>query len=282
MNSIKVQSFSWFAMNKLELSQRLDEFGQDLRYQEKSKRTIMKYQTAIEMFIDSIKHDRDITKDDVIDFKEKIQRKGYRPSYINGILIAVNKYLKWAGQKDLSVKKIKSQAKNSLEDVVSNTDLKRLQRFAKRLGYEDIYLVMEIITKTGIRIGELDFFTVEAIESFYIQVFNKGKVRDIILTQELRRMLKHYCRENKITTGRIINLSDRQIRRRMHIIAGAARVNKTNVHPHSFRHLFAKNYMEKFNNPLELKDILGHSDLRSTGIYTQSTKEEKRKKLEKL
>ena len=282
MNSIKVQSFSWFAMNKLELSQRLDEFGQDLRYQEKSKRTIRKYQTAIEMFIGSINHDRDITKDDVIDFKEKIQRKGYRPSYINGILIAVNKYLKWAGQKDLSVKKIKSQAKNSLEDVVSNTDLKRLQRFAKRLGYEDIYLVMEIITKTGIRIGELDFFTVEAIESFYIQVFNKGKVRDIILTQELRRMLKHYCRENKITTGRIINLSDRQIRRRMHIIAGAARVNKTNVHPHSFRHLFAKNYMEMFNNPLELKDILGHSDLRSTGIYTQSTKEEKRKKLEKL
>lgn len=269
-------------MNKLELNQRLDEFGQDLRYQEKSKRTIRKYQTAIEMFIESINHDRDITKDDVIDFKEQIQRKGYRPSYINGILIAVNKYLKWAGQKDLSVKKIKSQAKNSLEDVVSNTDLKRLQRFAKRLGYEDIYLVMEIITKTGIRIGELDFFTVEAIESFYIQVFNKGKVRDIILTQELRRMLKHYCKENKITTGRIINLSDRQIRRRMHFIAGAARVNKTNVHPHSFRHLFAKNYMEKFNNPLELKDILGHSDLRSTGIYTQSTKEEKRKKLEKL
>ena len=269
-------------MNKLELSQRLNEFGQDLRYQEKSKRTISKYQTAIETFIDSINHDRDITKDDVIDFKEQIQRKGYRPSYINGILIAVNKYLRWAGQKDLSVKKIKSQAKNSLEDVVSNTDLKRLQRFAKRLGYEDIYLVMEIITKTGIRIGELDFFTVEALESFYIQVFNKGKVRDIILTQELRRMLKHYCRENKITTGRIINLSDRQIRRRMHIIAGAARVNKTNVHPHSFRHLFAKNYMEKFNNPLELKDILGHSDLRSTGIYTQSTKEEKRKKLEKL
>ena len=63
-------------MNKLELNQRLDEFGQDLRHQEKSKRTIRKYQTAIEMFIDSIKHDRDITKDDVIDFKEQIQRKG--------------------------------------------------------------------------------------------------------------------------------------------------------------------------------------------------------------
>ena len=80
----------------------------------------------------------------------------------------------------------------------------------------------------------------------------------------------------------IIALNDSTIWRRMKRIAGAAKVNKDKVHAHSFRHLFAKEFMEEYNNALELADILGHSSLETTRIYTRSTNEEKRKKLEKM
>ena len=66
------------------------------------------------------------------------------------------------------------------------------------------------------------------------------------------------------------------------MIAGAAKVNLEKVHPHSFRHLFAKSFMSQYNNVLDLADILGHSSLETTRIYTRSTIDEKRAKLENL
>jgi site-specific recombinase XerD len=269
-------------MNKKEMYQTLDEFILELKYQEKAERTLSKYKADIKKFLESIKHDDEITKDDVLKFKRQISEGMYKPRSINSYIVAVNKFLKWIGNEDMKVKKLKMQQKNSIENIISISDYKRLLRFAKKMNYEDIYMIMKIIATTGIRISELRFFTVDGIKSFYIHVRNKGKDRDIILTQELARELRKYCRDNNIKSGRIFNLGDVAIWRKLKKIAGAARVNKEKVHAHSFRHLFAKEFMAEYNNALELADILGHSSLETTRIYTRSTNEEKRKKLEQM
>lgn len=267
-------------MKKLDLQNLLDEFIIELKYQEKADRTLTKYRADVIKFLDFVKHDNHITKDDVLDFKKHISSGQYKPRSINSYIVAVNKFLRWCGNDDLKVKKLKMQQRNSIDDIISFSDYKRLLRFAKKLGSEDIYMIMKIIATTGIRISELKFFTVEGIKSFYIHVRNKGKDRDIILTQELARELRKYCRDHKIKEGRIFDLSDVTIWRKLKKIAGSARVNKDKVHAHSFRHLFAKEFMAEYNNALELADILGHSSLETTRIYTRSTNEEKRKKLE--
>lgn len=269
-------------MNKKEMNQSLDEFILELKYQEKAERTLTKYRADIMKLLEFVKHDNPITKDDVLEFKKHISSGQYKPRSINSYIVAVNKYLKWCGQEDLKVKKLKMQQRNSIDDIISFSDYKRLLRFAKKLGYEEIYMIMKIIATTGIRISELKFFTAEGIKSFYIHVRNKGKDRDIILTQELARELRKYCRDHNVKTGRIFELSDIAIWRKMKKIAGASRVNKDKVHAHSFRHLFAKEFMAEYNNALELADILGHSSLETTRIYTRSTNEEKRKKLEQM
>lgn len=269
-------------MNKKEMYQALDEFILELKYQEKAERTLSKYKSDAKKFLDSINHDGEITKDDVLLFKKVISEGKYKPRSINSYIVAVNKFLKWCGNEDMKVKKLKMQQKNSIDNIISISDYKRLLRFAKKMNYEDIYMIMKIIATTGIRISELRFFTVEGIKSFYIHVRNKGKDRDIILTQELARELRRYCRDNNIKSGRIFNLGDVAIWRKLKKIAGAARVNKEKVHAHSFRHLFAKEFMAEYNNALELADILGHSSLETTRIYTRSTNEEKRKKLEHM
>lgn len=269
-------------MTKEDLKQKLSDFLLQLRLEEKSKRTIDKYHCDILKFIDSINHQGDITKEDVIVFKEKIMESEYKPSSINSFIVAINKFLIWNSLSDLKVKKIKTQQASSLEDVISVSDYARLLRVAKKMNHHEIYMIMKIIATTGIRIGELKYFTVESIKSFFIHVRNKGKDRDIIMTQELARELRKYCKDHGVTSGVIFDISEVTIWRRMKKIASVAKVNKRKVHAHSFRHLFAKEFMDQYNNPLDLADILGHKSLETTRIYTRSTNEEKRKKMERM
>lgn len=269
-------------MNKNQMKFILEEFLIELKLQEKSDRTLRKYRSDIMKFIDSVNHDKDVTKEDVITFKNIIASGLYRPRSINSYIVAVNKFLVWSGNKELKVKKLKMQQRYSIDNIITLSDYKRLLRYAKKLNHNDIYMIMKIIAGTGIRISELKFFTVEGIKSFYIHVRNKGKDRDVILTQELTRELRKYCKDNRIREGPIFNIADVTIWRKLKKIAGAARVNKEKVHAHSFRHLFAKEFMNVYNNAPELADILGHSSLETTRIYTRSTNEEKRRKLEQM
>jgi len=269
-------------MNRDELKTKLSDFISDLKYQEKSVSTLTKYKTDILKFIDYIQHDEPITKDDTMAYKDYLFEQAYSPRSINSYIVALNKFLYWLNLGHLTIKKLKMQQRYSIDNVLSPTDYKRLQRYAKLLGYEELSMIMKVIVSTGIRVSELKFFTAESIKSFYIHVRNKGKDRDIILTQELARELRKYCRENKIAKGSVFSLSPKQIWYRLQKIAAMARINKDKAHPHSLRHLFAKEYMNTFNNPLELADHLGHSSLETTRIYSRTTNEEKRKKLENM
>lgn len=269
-------------MRKEDFNKAQSPFIQEQRLNEKSKRTLSKYTRDIQKFIDFIPDETEITKTDVLAYKEHLCEGRYLTSSINNYLTILNTFLKWCGQGDLRVREIKTQQKSSLSNVVSESDAKRLLRFARQRGREDIYLIIKIILTTGIRINELEWFTIENLKGTHFSVQNKGKERDIILTLELARELRKYARVHKIESGRIFVLSYSTIWRQMKIIAGAAKVNLDKVHPHSFRHLFAKSFMAQYNNVLDLADILGHSSLETTRIYTRSSIDEKRVKLENL
>ena len=276
-------------MNKNELQNSLNEMLLDLKLEEKADNTIKKYRHNVQHFIDSLP-DGEITKQDVINFKSDLVNQGYKTTTNNSYIVSVNKFLKYCELSDLRIKQIKQQEKTSLECIISMTDYKRLLRYAKKLGRMDMYYIMEILAYTGIRISELKYFTYENIQKNYISVYNKGKERDIILRQDLHRDLKKYAREQKIKTGYLFPgqnknrlIHESTIWRQLKRIAGKARVNKDKVHAHSFRHLFAKMFLEEYpGNITELADILGHSQLETTRIYTRTTSEEKRKHLERI
>lgn len=274
-------------MNKTDLINSLSQFILELKENEKAERTINKYLSNIQVFIDFIKHNNELTKFDVIDFKAHINNQGYQPSTSNLYLVSINKFLRWCGEDNLRVKKLNLQLKSSIDDVITLNEYDRMIRFAKRFEYQEVYLVMKIIKMTGIRIGELKFFKAEALsfkgkEKFKIHVKNKGKERTVNVPQELWRELKHYANDSNITSGPIIKSNELKIWRTMKRIAGLAKIRKDKVHAHSFRHLFAKEYHSEHNDPMELADVLGHSSLETTRIYTRSTDEEKRHKIEKL
>lgn len=278
-------------MNKEILKERLPLFLMEQLEDEKSQNTLKKYEHNIALFIDWLPEDAEIDKSLIIDFKRYLLEEcRFRTNTINNYIISVNKFLYWAGVEDCKVKQLRKQHAASNSEILSLADYKRLLRFARRLGQEDTYLIMKILAMTGIRIEELSFFTAENVKSNYIYVRNKGKERSIILRQDLARELRQYCRNKGIKEGIIFScktkgkmMAKSTIWRRMQKIAGFARVNKNKVHAHSFRHLFAKMFLEEYNGSIaELADILGHNSLETTRIYAKTTDEEKRRKLERI
>lgn len=278
-------------MTKQDLQERLPHFIIEQQETEKSRNTVKKYQHNIELFIDWLPDDADLEKTIVIEFKRHLlDDLHFRTNTINNYVVSVNKFLYWCGITDCKVKQLKKQHAASNSEILSLADYKRLLRFAKRMNQEDTYLIMKILAMTGIRIEELSFFTVENVKSNYIHVRNKGKERSIIIRQDLARELRQYCRNRGIKEGVIFYcqtkgkmMAKSTIWRRMKRIAGVAKVRKNKVHAHSFRHLFAKMFLEEYNGSIaELADILGHNSLETTRIYAKTTDEEKRRKLEKI
>ena len=278
-------------MNKDELKKRLPDFLIEQSEAEKTQNTLKKYAHNIELFIDWLPPDADVNKNIMIEFKRHLlDVLHFRTNTINNYIVSINKFLYWCGLQDCKVKQLRKQHAASNSEILSLADFKRLLRYAKKLGQEDTYLIMKILAMTGIRIEELSFFTVENVKSNYIKVRNKGKERSIIIRQDLAREIRQYCRNKGIRNGIIFYCQNKEkmiakstIWRRMQRIAGIARVNKNKVHAHSFRHLFAKMFLEEYNGSItELADILGHNSLETTRIYSKTTDEEKRRKLERI
>lgn len=281
-------------MTKDEIKVKLDEWINQQRLDEYVKKTLTDYRHGVDLFINWIKDDPfAIDKNLMLDYKDYLEVT-FALNSRNKYIVEINKFLKYCGYKDCTLKKFKTQRKTSIDDPIWEQEHKRMLRWAKKLDMEDMYFILEIFAYTGCRVDELKFFTVESLDSNYIKkVYNKGKERTIILRNDLKRALKDYCKRMGITTGYIfISTSPKAkpgamwdnstIWRRLKRIAKAAKINPDKIHPHAWRHLFAKKAKEAGIDLDELQDILGHADIKTTAIYTQTSNREKKAKIEKI
>ena len=279
-------------IKKSDLYPLVDEWLSEHYYQEYSEATLKQYKANVLKFINWMNEDEILTKDTTIRYKNYIYSLDPRPktTSINTWIIELNKFFKFIDRKDLTLKKIKMQVKTSNNEVLTIADYKRLLRFSKRMNNMQLYYIIKVLAMTGIRISELKYFTIENIKDNYIDVFNKGKERKIILRQDLVRELRKYTRDNHIKSGYIFRGAKKgcmpnkaTIWKQLKKTAGAARVNKKKVHAHSFRHLFAQLFLESYPGAItELADILGHNSLETTRLYTRTSNKQKKLELEQI
>lgn len=279
-------------MSKKELYEYLDEWIINQKYQEYSQNTLKQYKANVKKFIDWLDDDFTLDKSTTIKFKDYLYSLDPRPktTSLNTWIVELNKFLKYIGKPELVIKKIKMQTKVSNDEVLTIADYKRLLRLSKRLNMMQLYYIIKVLAMTGIRISELKYFTIENIKGNYIDGFNKGKERKIIIRQDLARELRKYARDNHIKSGYIFRGAipnkmpvESTIWRQLKKVAGKARVNKKKVHAHSFRHLFAQIFLETYpGNITELADILGHNSLETTRLYTRTSNNQKKNKMEQM
>lgn len=264
------------------------QFKTSLIEDEKSIATIRKYTKDVEAFFDFVGENA-VTKEVVIRYKQHLKEK-YKPSSVNSMLAAVNKFLKEMGWYDCAVKtlKVQRQAFRSRERELTKEEYFRLLKAAKDRKNMRLYLLMQTICSTGIRVSELQYITVQAVATQQATVSLKGKTRIVLIPSALCRELKNYAKENGIQSGSIfitkngIPLDRSNILHGMKALCETAGVDRCKVFPHNLRHLFACLFYKVEKDLSRLADLLGHSNVNTTRIYTCVIGEEQARQIEKL
>lgn len=255
--------------------------------EELSEQTIKKYVCDTMKLLDFLDN-KQINKINLLEFKQSLLKK-YALTSINSIIAGVNSFLKFLNLSNLKIKPLKIQRKIFLEKEkeITMQDYKKIIKIANKKDYR-LSLIIQTITTTGIRISELEYITVSSINNKKAIVSNKGKVRVVLLPDELCKELKKYSFNNGIKKGHIFvtrngkPLNRSNIWRMMKNLCEQAGVSKEKVFPHNLRHLFAKTYYKIEKDICKLADILGHSSVETTRIYITESGEKHLKQLNKL
>ena len=245
-----------------------------LQEREKAPATIQKYRQELAAFCDWL-GGRPLTKAALICWKEECVGKR-SPASVNASIVAVNGFLKFRGMGELCLRPMKIQKPLFLDESreLTRAEYTRLVWAAKQAGNERLSLVLQTICATGIRVSELRFITVEAVQTGRAELVNKGKRRVIFLPERLRKLLRRYCKAQKKPAGAVFTtrtgkpLDRSNIWRDMKVLCESAGVDATKVFPHNLRHLFARTFYALEKDLSRLADILGHSSVNTTRIYT--------------
>ena len=250
---------------------------QYLREQERSKSTIKSYQRelmSLQLFLDC----QPVTKDKLLSYKTMLTSH-YAPTTCNVSIAALNSYLKYIGRPDLMLNplKIQRQIYEPADKELTRREYDKLIRAANINGQEKLSLIIQTICSTGIRISELQYISVEILKEGKTLVTNKGKSRIVFIPAQLQRVLKKYVINSNISSGPIFaTRSGKPIDRSniwasMKKLCNIAGVNPQKVYPHNLRHLFARTYYNQYHDLSRLSDLLGHTSINTTKIYTMET-----------
>ncbi len=242
--------------------------------EEKADATIEKYVrdvTAFTMWIEG----RNIDKSAVLEYKTKITDE-YAPASVNSMLTSINAFFEYNNWHDCKVKflKIQKQIFASADKELSKEEYKKLLKAASDKNNQRLLTLMQTLGATGIRISELRFITVEAVKKGKANINCKGKMRVVILSDKLCKILNDYIKSQNIKSGCVFitrtgkPLDRTNIWKDLKKLCESANVPKSKVFPHNFRHLFARTYYSLEKDISRLADILGHSSVDTTRIYT--------------
>ncbi len=226
--------------------------------------------------------------------KNLLAYKGYlvehfKPQTVNLRLQGINKYLEFTKHDKLKMKFVKVQQKNFLENVISNADYRFLKSSLLKDGYKDWCFVVWFMTATGARVSELLQIKAEHVQAGHLDIYTKGgKVRRIYIPKTLQKEAVQWLSERQITSGYIFlnrfgkRITARGIAMQLKHFADVYGLNREVVYPHSFRHRFAKNFLEKYNDIALLADLMGHESIETTRIYLRRTASEQQEIVDKV
>ena len=263
-------------------------FNDYLINEEKAAATVNKYLHDIGEFQMWL-GEQELCKAAVLAYKSYLCER-YAPASVNAAISSLNSFFNFMEWYDLRVKnlKIQKQIFASTDKELTKAEYDRLLQAAKQKKNERLYLLMQTICSTGIRVSEVRYVTVEAVARGIAEINCKGKRRQVFLPKQLCQILKQYIKEQKIKSGAVFvtkngNPLDRSnIWSDMKKLCKAANVSDKKVFPHNLRHLFARTYYSLQKDIVRLADILGHSSVNTTRIYTIESGEIHRKQIQKL
>ncbi len=250
-----------------------------------AKNTVAAYSYAVNEYN---KRHKDLNKRNLLIYKTYLIET-YKPKTVNLRIQAINKYLEYLGKSKLRLKSVKVQQRSYLENVITNADYMFLKKKLKKEENLTWYFVVRFLAATGARISELIQLKVEHIYFGYYDIYTKGgKIRRIYIPKLLKDETIVWMEEHRRNSGYLFRnrygerITTRGISQQLKNYANKYGMNEKVVYPHSFRHRFAKNFLEKFNDISLLADLMGHESIETTRIYLRRSSSEQQAIIDKI
>lgn len=263
----------------------IEDFETYLRQGNMAENTVAAYLYAVKEYY--TRH-KELNKRNLLVYKTYLIET-FKPKTVNLRIQALNKYLEYKGKSRLRLKSVKVQQRSYLENVISNADYIFLKNRLKREDNQTWYFVVRFLAATGARVSELIQIKVEHVQIGYYDIYTKGgKIRRIYIPKVLRKETAEWLSRSNRTSGYLFlnrfgeRITTRGIAQQLKNYAVKYGLNEKVVYPHSFRHRFAKNFLDKFNDISLLADLMGHESIETTRIYLRRSSAEQQEIVDKV
>lgn len=276
------------SFEKIKPDERLDSYLSFLEEEERSVATRKQYCRDVGCFLDFLGAQR-LTKELLLEYKAKLEHE-YQPVSVNTKLAAINSYLSFVGHADLHLKFLRIQHKAfcPADKELTKEEYACLVKTAEEKNDFRLSLLIQTLCSIGIRVSELKYITVEGVRKGEITIRLKGKARIVLLPEKLRGILQKYVRKKGLDSGPIFvtrngkPLDRSNIWKMLKALCKKAGICARKVFPHNLRHLFARTFYAREKDIAKLADIMGHSSIDTTRIYTISSGSEHRRCMDAL
>lgn len=258
--------------------------------------SIESYKKDLKMFFEFLNNKKynTVTEDDVLRYIDYMEKKYKRNSILRKIstIKSFYNFLQYEGYEleEVPTANIEDVNKGSyipfvlevedIKDIIAATD-------NTDIGKRD-HLIIKMLVATGARISEILNLKIEDIDMSsyeYIRILGKGsKGRIVPLYKEVGEELKNYIsniRSEKVENYKIFDISRQLFWNNLKKYAKNAKIEK-NVHPHIFRHSVATEMIKNGADIRVVQEILGHSSIATTEVYTHLNKRELKKMYDKI
>lgn len=254
-----------------------EKFETYLRNSNLSENTVVSYQFAVRQYF---RQSGTLSLKNLRAHKAWLTEQ-YKPKTVNLRIRAINCYLEAMGKPGWKLPFVKVQQKTFLENVISEADYEYLKTCLKQDQDMFWYFAVRFMAATGVRVSELVQIKAEHVMIGYVDLYSKGgKLRRIYIPKALREEALSWLRERDQKSGFLFlnrqgkRITTRGIASQLKVLAARYDLDPAVVYPHSFRHRYAKSFLERFNDIALLADLMGHESIETTRIYLRRTSTE--------
>lgn len=279
------------AVKKHNMKEILIKYQDYLKYElNYSENTIKEYFFHLKRYMEFLteKHlnFQNINKSHVIDFLKRLDAEKLSSRSISNILSSLRTFYNYLLDEKVVSNNIFNQVRNpkidkKLPNFLSNEELRNIfdnLNMDTLLGARN-KLIVEILYATGIRVSELINLKLSDINKSEksIRIFGKGKKERIVYYGDYAQIamdeylaLRTDNKEYLILNNKNDKITARGVEKIIDKIALDAAVNN-NITPHTFRHTFATHLLNNGSDIKTVQELLGHSSLNTTEVYTHIT-----------
>ncbi|WP_374982200.1 site-specific tyrosine recombinase/integron integrase [Acinetobacter sp. S4397-1] len=266
--------------------------------QNQSKHTLQAYTRDVTDFLEFCAQQKlalnDVEATDLRQFlAEKVEQQGLSSSSLQRMLSSIRQFMKWAQQSQYLVFnpaddfQLKRQSRPlpgmiDIETVNQILDQSAPETQAQQQMWLRDKAILELLYSSGLRLAEIQGLRIKDIDfnRQLLRITGKGNKTRVVpfgskAKDSLMEWLKIYplwngdfvADANVFITQKGQPLGARQIENRVKFQAQRAGVN-VDLHPHLLRHCFASHMLSNSGDLRAVQEMLGHSNLSTTQIYT--------------